>query len=64
MSVDERCGEIEQVIRNRRSEATRAGMTRSEARRFAESDVDIAELRRLVKGKCPPRLIARILRPL
>lgn len=46
---------LEQVaVRNwRYDEARRAGLTPVESALFAESDRDIAELRRLVKAGCP-----------
>jgi len=28
---------------------------------FAESEIDVGELRRMVKAECPPGLIARLL---
>jgi hypothetical protein len=45
----------------RLKEARRAGMTRIEARMFAESEMDIGELRRLVAKGCPPMLLAKLL---
>lgn len=45
----------------RRKEASAAGMSIVEARLFAESGIDIGELRRLVRKKCPGELLARIL---
>lgn len=41
-------------------EARRAGLTIVEARLFAESDADVGELRKLVKGGCPVELIRDI----
>lgn len=42
-------------------EARTAGMTVLEAKLFAESEIDIGELRRLVKLECPVEQITRIL---
>jgi hypothetical protein len=55
--VDER----ELVHRRRFDEAFAAGLVVEEALRFADSDVDIGDLRRLVLAGCPPELIVRIL---
>jgi hypothetical protein len=57
---------VEQMrVRVRRfCEAREAGLNMVAAERFAESDVDIGELRRLVRMHCPPHLIARLIRPL
>lgn len=41
------------VWRNRYTEARQAGLTIVEAHMFAESDIDIGQLRRLVKARCP-----------
>jgi hypothetical protein len=38
-----------------------AGLAFVEAQEFAESHVDIGELRRLQTAGCPPHLIARLL---
>jgi hypothetical protein len=48
-------------VRLRRREASKAGMSRVEARLFAESEIDVGDLRRLVEKGCPPELIARVL---
>ena len=40
--------------------ARRAGLTLVEAKLFADSDVDIGELRRLHAAGCPPELLARL----
>jgi hypothetical protein len=40
-----------------------AGLSLREAWAWAESDRDSHELRALMAGGCPPRLIARIVRP-
>lgn len=49
------------VVFRRYEEARRYGFTRREARLFAESDVDVGELRRLKRAKCPPDRAAAIL---
>lgn len=41
--------------------AREAGLNMLEAKLFADSDLDIGELRRLVRLGCPPDLIARLL---
>jgi hypothetical protein len=53
----------EQVVvwRWRQEEAKQAGMTKIEARMFAESDRDIGELRKMVAKGCPPELLAKVL---
>lgn len=53
--------ETRRVMVRRFREARLAGLTLVEARLFAESDVDIGLLRKLVAVGCPPRQIARIL---
>jgi hypothetical protein len=53
--------ERERVILHRYQEAREYGLTRLEARLYAESGIDASELRRLVKLKCPPAQGARIL---
>ena len=54
--------EDEQVrVWNRRyTEARAAGLEHLDAIRFARSDRDVGELRRLVKAGCPPTVLARI----
>jgi hypothetical protein len=42
-------------------EARREGMGFLEAKMFADSEIDISELRRLVEHGCPPVLLASIL---
>jgi hypothetical protein len=60
--LDERPSEeLELVVSHRKREARQAGMSVVEARLFAESEIDIGELRRLVKQKCPSELLARVL---
>lgn len=54
--------EMAGVVRWRRREALEAGLTRVEARLYAEAqDIDSSQLRRLVKAGCPPELLARLL---
>ena len=63
MAVLEPTQTEQQVMLTRRiREAKDAGMTAMEARMFAESAVDIGELRKLLKLGCPPEYLARILR--
>jgi hypothetical protein len=50
-----------EVLRNRYTEARRAGLSMVEARLFAESDEDVGVLRKLVEKGCAPQLIARVL---
>lgn len=52
--------ERELVVVRRRREALNAGLTRIEARMFAESDCDIGLLRKLVAAGCDPIVIALI----
>ena len=48
-------------VRNwRYDEARKAGLTPVEALMFAQSDRDLAELRRLVEKGCPPERIREI----
>lgn len=49
-----------EVTRNRYMEARKAGLTIVEAQLFADSDTDIALLRKLVKGKATVEQIRRI----
>jgi hypothetical protein len=51
------------VLGRRFGEALEAGLTMREAWAWAQSGQDVSELRRLVALGCPPRLIARIVRP-
>lgn len=53
-------GESRDVFQHRYDEARASGLTRVEAARFAESGVDVGQLRRLVTLGCPPRLMAEI----
>lgn len=50
-----------EVQLRRYREARLAGLTRIEARLFAESDADIGELRKLVRARCDVELIRRII---
>lgn len=50
-----------EVYLRRFQEARAAGLTRLEARMFAECDRDVGELRRLVELGCAPKLMADIL---
>lgn len=52
--------EASEVYYRRYREAKKAGLTMAERRLFADSDVDIGVLRRLVDDGCPPELIAQI----
>jgi hypothetical protein len=61
MSDDRKADEVAEVVRRRRREAVKAGMSRVEARLYAESEIPAAELRRLVKLDCPPELLAKVL---
>jgi hypothetical protein len=54
-------GEHYRVILHRYKEARVYGLTRLEARLYAESQIDASELRRLKRAKCPPAQAARIL---
>jgi hypothetical protein len=54
-------GEYSRVILHRYTEAREYGLTRVEARLYAESQIDASELRRLKRAKCPPAQAARIL---
>lgn len=53
--------EEQQVILHRYTEARAYGFTMVEARLFAESEIDVSELRRLKRVKCPPSVGAKIL---
>jgi hypothetical protein len=54
------CDLAVEVHRRRYDEAVHAGLTGLEAELFADSTVDIGQLRHLVALGCPPGLIARI----
>jgi hypothetical protein len=56
-----RLTEIVRMRRRRYQEAVDAGWTKIEAQLFADSDIDVGELRRLVRDGCPPHLAAAIL---
>lgn len=49
------------VYLRRFKEARRAGMSRLEAQLFAESEIDVGELRRLVRLGCPAGMVAALL---
>lgn len=49
-----------EVWNRRYTEARKAGLEHMDAIRFARSDRDIGELRRLVTANCPPELLPRI----
>ena len=49
------------VVLHRYAEAREFGLTRLEARLYAESEIDVGELRRLKRLGCPPIVAARIL---
>jgi hypothetical protein len=53
--------ERERVILHRYQEARQYGLTRLEARLYAESDIDATELRRLIRLRCPAAMAAKIL---
>ena len=48
------------VWNNRYREARAGGLEHMDAIRFARSDTDIAELRKLVRSGCPPELVRAI----
>lgn len=52
--------EVEEVSLHRFREARQAGLSIVEACLFAESSVDVGELRSLVAAGCPIQLIRRI----
>ncbi len=58
---DERAAESARVVRQRRREAMKDGMSLAEAQLFSESEIDVGELRHLVALACPADLLARIL---
>jgi hypothetical protein len=53
--------EAQQVVLHRYADARRYGLTRLEARLYAESEINVSELRRLRRVKCPPIVGAKIL---
>ena len=57
-----RASEQDEVRRRRYREARRADLSHEDACRFADSDRDVGELRRLVRLGCPTSAMARILR--
>jgi hypothetical protein len=54
-------GERNRVILHRYTEARTYGLTKIEARLYAESEISASELRRLKRVKCPPAVAAKIL---
>jgi hypothetical protein len=59
--VKEEMGEQARVVYNRYKEAREYGLTRLEARLYAESTIDASELRRLRRAGCAPAIAAKIL---
>ena len=59
--TDTELTERSRVVLHRYAEARAFGLTRLEARLWAESERDVAELRRLKRLGCPPLVAARIL---
>lgn len=54
--------EVAQLVQWRRRQALEAGLTRVEARLWAESlEIDIQDLRHLVEKGCPAELLAKVL---
>jgi hypothetical protein len=53
--------EPQRVILHRYREARLYGLTRLEARLWAESDADVSMLRLLRRSGCPPAVAAKIL---
>lgn len=53
--------EQSRVVLHRYREAREFGLTRLEARMYAESGIDAGELRRLKRAGCPPIVAAKIL---
>lgn len=58
---DTEVDETEAVYRHRYREARDAGMSIVEAQLFADSDGDLAVLRKLLAAGCTPQMILRIL---
>jgi hypothetical protein len=58
---DEELGEQARVVYHRYKEAREYGLTRLEARLYAESTIDASELRRLRRAGCAPAIAAKIL---
>jgi hypothetical protein len=59
--ADRELGEQAKVVLNRYKEAREYGLTRLEARLYAESQIDVSELRRLRRAGCAPAVAAKIL---
>ena len=53
--------ESRRIYNRRFDDARAAGMPFEDAECFAHSDIDIGELRKLVKSGCAPELLGRIL---
>lgn len=53
--------EANRVVLHRFTEARLYGFTKIEAMLFAESSLDVGDLRRLIRLKCPPAQAAKIL---
>lgn len=60
MDALEQAPEVLRVQQWRFEQAREAGLTKLEARLFAESDASLEELRLLVAKGCSPMVIARI----
>jgi hypothetical protein len=54
-------GERNRVILHRYTEAREYGLTKIEARLYAESEISATDLRRLKRVKCPASMAAKIL---
>ena len=52
--------ELTNCWNNRYREARQGGLEHMDAIRFARSDTDIGELRKLVRAGCPPELVRAI----
>jgi hypothetical protein len=59
--ADQELGEQGRVVLHRYKEAREYGLTRLEARLYAESQIDVSELRRLRLAGCDPAIAAKIL---
>jgi hypothetical protein len=58
--ADSRSDEAVTVTYRRYLEARKAGLSIAESHLFADGDTDVGQLRLLVAGGCPARLIAQI----
>jgi hypothetical protein len=61
VAEDRELGEQGRVVLHRYREAREYGLTRLEARLYAESQIDASELRRLRRAGCAPAIAAKIL---